>query len=170
MPSLLTQLAALLLGLLSGAMLLIGVALVPYWSALEPLEFSRWFAAYSPLIGRLMVPLGSLATVSVVLAAALARSRRLPSWPWLAVAAVSALFIAAIYPLYYTSANAALGSGTLAPDAVTAELARWRSWHWARTFAAGVPFVAVIRACSLHAGGAMPLPARMEGRAQGASR
>jgi hypothetical protein len=151
MPSLLTQLAALLLGLLTGAMLLIGVALVPFWSSLEPLELSRWFAAYSSLIGRLMIPLGSLATVSVVLAAGLARSRRLPSWPWLAVAAGSTLFIAAIYPLYYTSANAALGSSTLAPEAVTAELARWRSWHWVRIFAGVVAFVTVIRACSLQA-------------------
>jgi hypothetical protein len=151
MASPLTQLATFLLGLLTGAMLLIGVALVPYWGSLEPLEFSQWFAAHSSLVGRLMVPLGSLATVSVVVAASLARARRLPSWRWLAVAAVSALLIASIYPLYYTSANAALGSGTLAPAEVTAELARWRFWHWLRTAAGAVAFVAAIRACSLHA-------------------
>ena len=67
---LLIQPAAFLLGLLTGAMLLIGVSLVPYWSSLEPLEFSRWFSAHSGLIGRLMVPLGALATVTVVLAVA----------------------------------------------------------------------------------------------------
>ena len=98
-----------------------------------------------------MVPLGTLATGSVVLAAGLAGARRLPGWHWLAIAAASALFIAAIYPLYYTSANAALGSGALAPVEVTAELAQWRSWHWARIVAGAVAFLAAIRACSLSA-------------------
>lgn len=153
MPSsVVTQLATLLLGLLTGAMLLIGVALVPYWRSLEPLEFSRWFGAHASLIGRLMIPLGILATLSVVLAAALARSRGSAGWPWLAAAAVAALFVAAVYPLYFTGANAALGSGTLAAGEVTAELARWRSWHWGRTLAGGLAFVAAIRACSLRTG------------------
>jgi hypothetical protein len=151
MLSLLIQLAAFLLGLLTGAMLLIGVSLVPYWSSLEPLEFSRWFAAHSGLIGRLMVPLGGLATVTIVLAAGLAAVRRLPGRHWLALSAVSTLFIAAIYPLYYTTANAALGSGTLAPGEITVGLARWRAWHWARIIAGAVAFLAAIRACSLQA-------------------
>ena len=148
MPNLVLQLAALLIALLTGAMLLIGVALVPYWSSLDPLEFTEWFAAHASLIGRLMVPLGSLATVTVLLAAGLARARRLPSWPWLAVAGAAALFVAAIYPLYYTGANAALGSGTLTPSEVTAELGRWRFWHWARILAGVVASAAAIRACS----------------------
>ena len=148
MPLLLTQLAAVLLGLLTGAMLLIGVALVPYWSSLEPLEFSAWFAANVELIRRLMVPLGGLATLSVVLAATLAAVRRLPSWSWLAVAALSALFVAASYPLYYANANAALVSGTLEPSEISALLGRWRFWHWVRTVAGAVAFLATIRACS----------------------
>ncbi len=151
MPSLLAQLAALLLGLLTGAMLLIGISLVPYWTSLEPVEFSRWFAANSSLIGRLMVPLGSLATVVTVLAAVSAAVRRLPGWHWIATAAIAALFVAAIYPLYYTTANAALSSGALAPAEITAELARWRTWHWARIVAGAVAFVAAIRGCSLAA-------------------
>jgi len=148
MSRIITQLAALLLGLLTGAMLLIGVSLVPYWASLEPLEFSRWFAAHSSFIGRLMVPLGSLATVMTLLAAGVAATRDLPGSRWLALAAVSVLFIAAIYPLYYTDANAALGSGALGAAEITAELERWRSWHWARIAAGAVAFLAAIRACS----------------------
>jgi Na+-transporting NADH:ubiquinone oxidoreductase subunit NqrB len=134
-------------------MLLIGVAIVPYWRSLEPLEFSQWFAAHATLIGRLMIPLGSLATLSVLLAASVAAVRRLPGWACLAVAAISAGFIAAIYPLYYSGANTALGSGTLAPAEITAELTRWRSWHWARIVAGVVAFLGAIRACSLQARG-----------------
>ena len=163
MPSLLAQLAALLLGLLTGAMLLVGVSLVRYWSALEPLEFSQWFEDHSSLIGRLMVPLGSAATLSTVLAAALAGVRRLPGWRWLALSAAAALFIASIYPLYYASANAALGSDTLSPTEVTAELASWRSWHWARVVAGGVAFLAAIRAVAQQAHS----PAAQQGRAVG---
>jgi hypothetical protein len=142
----LNQLAALLLGLLTGAMLLIGASLVPHWISLEPLEFTRSFPASSERIGRLMLPLGGLATVTVVLAAWLAAVRRVPGRNSLALAAVSALFIGAVYPLYFSSANAALGSGTLSPEEVTMELARWRTWHWARTTAGAVAFAAAIHA------------------------
>jgi len=61
--------AAAALGLLSGAMLLIGVAVVPFWLSLQPSEFARWFREYSPLLGRLMLPLGVCATVLAIVAA-----------------------------------------------------------------------------------------------------
>ena len=75
-----------------------------------PLEFSAWFAANAHFIGRLMIPLGSVAVPTLLLAAAWAGARRSPGWRWLAFAAVPALFIGLVYPLYYTGANAALGS------------------------------------------------------------
>jgi hypothetical protein len=148
MTSLFAQLAAVLLGLLTGAMLLIGVALVPWWSSLDPLAFSAWFAAHASLIGRLMVPLGGLATLSILLAFGVAARRRAPGWQGLGVAAAGALFVAAIYPVYYTDANAALASGSLTPAEITAELARWRAWHWARVFAGALAFASAVHACA----------------------
>jgi len=45
-------LATAALGLLAGAMLLIAVALTPFWAALEPLAFARWFQDHSLLLAR----------------------------------------------------------------------------------------------------------------------
>jgi hypothetical protein len=89
MASLLAPLAAFPLGLLTGAMLVIAVALVPFWQSIDPLGLSRWFAAHSGRIGRLMVPLGGLAVLTTVLAAVVARAARAPGWPWLAAAALA---------------------------------------------------------------------------------
>ena len=148
MALLLARIATVLLGLLAGAMLLIGVAVVPYWRSLEPLEFSQWFAANSAFIGRLMVPLGTLATSSIIVAAVVARAKRAAGWPWLVVAAGFAAFIAAIYPLYYAEANAALGAQSLPSDAVVAELGRWQFWHWCRGAAGLLAFVCALAGAS----------------------
>src|SRR5205823_1458446 len=59
----LARLAAFLLGLLAGAMLAIGVGLVPYWQGLPPAEFRAWFGAHAWRIGGLMRPLGGSAVV-----------------------------------------------------------------------------------------------------------
>jgi hypothetical protein len=66
MAHLLAFLSALFLGLLAGAMLLIATALVPYWRSLEPAEFTAWFRKYSPLLGRVMLPLGASATLFAI--------------------------------------------------------------------------------------------------------
>src|SRR5207249_11722766 len=69
--------SAFLLGLLAGAMLLIALAVTPFWQSLPPAEFRVWFAANAFRIGRLMIPLGAAAAIAA-LAAALA-ARRLPA-------------------------------------------------------------------------------------------
>ena len=149
MASLLAYLAAAALGLLAGAMLLIAVALVPFWADLEPTGFARWFREHSPLLARIMLPLGASATVLAVLAASLARPLSSPHARWLVVAAVLAAAVAAVYPLYFTSANAALAGGALGASEITAELQRWRIWHWVRTAAGVLAFLAALRGLSL---------------------
>src|SRR5262245_3393411 len=56
--STLMMLACLVLGVLAGGMLVIGIAFVSFWKSLSPSDFQVWFASYSHLIGRLMIPLG----------------------------------------------------------------------------------------------------------------
>ena len=48
--------AAVLLGLTTGAMLLIGAGLIPYWASLSPAGYRSTFAAMD--FGRIMLPLG----------------------------------------------------------------------------------------------------------------
>src|SRR5438552_3407732 len=52
---------ALFLGLLAGAMLVIGVVLLPFWSGLPPVELRTWFARHAGRTGALMFPLGGAA-------------------------------------------------------------------------------------------------------------
>src|SRR5207245_10618722 len=65
--------SAFLLGLLAGAMLLIALAVAPFWQSLPPAEFRAWFAANAFRIGRLMIPLGAPAALAAVAAALAAR-------------------------------------------------------------------------------------------------
>jgi hypothetical protein len=132
-------------------MLLIAAALTPFWAALEPMESAGWFREYSPLLGRVMIPLGASSTVVALVAAWLARRASSPSFPWFAVAAALAVAVAAVYPLYFTSANAALAGGGLDGGQVALELARWRAWHWVRTIAGMLPFLAALRGLMLSA-------------------
>ena len=47
------QIAAVLLGLLGGGLLLLGLGFLPYWQSLDPLEFTQLFSANVPLIAAL---------------------------------------------------------------------------------------------------------------------
>jgi hypothetical protein len=149
LASALAYLATAALGLLAGAMLLIAVAIVPFWSSLEPTAFADWFRAYSPLLGRFMLPLGASAAILAVLAAALARPLSSPRFGSFALAAALAVAVGAVYPLYFSAANAAIAGKSLGADEIAAELVRWRSWHWFRTGAGVLGFLAALRGLSL---------------------
>jgi hypothetical protein len=69
--STLMMLSCLVLGLLTGAMLVIGISFVSFWKSLSPSDFQAWFASHSHLIGRLMIPLG-FGGVAVTVAAVVA--------------------------------------------------------------------------------------------------
>src|SRR5207247_10844602 len=61
--------SAFLLGLLAGAMLLIALAVAPFWQSLPPAEFRAWFVPNAFRIGRLMIPVGAAAAPAAVAAA-----------------------------------------------------------------------------------------------------
>ena len=144
--SALMMLACLVLGLLAGGMLVIGVAFVGFWKSLSPSAFQAWFASYSHLIGRLMIPLGAgsvAATVATLLAcwSAPATRRR-----WLFIAALSAIGVMATYPIFFAGTNESFVCGGLADSAVQSLLDRWAAWHWVRTGLGIVGFFASLRA------------------------
>jgi len=142
--SILLMLTCLLLGLLTGAMLVIGVALVSFWRSLSPSDFQVWFAANSHLIGRLMLPLGIgglVVSVAAVIAGWRGSARR-----WLLISAVSAIGVMITYPLFFAAANETFVRGGLADVAARSLLDRWAAWHWLRTGLGAVSFVAALRA------------------------
>ena len=130
--------SAFLLGLLAGAMLLIALAVAPFWQSLPPAEFRAWFAANAFRIGRLMIPLGA--------AAALA-ARGLPTRRSHLRAAACALGVAAITLAVNEPANQRFAAPGALGDAETrALLARWVAWHWVRVALGVGGFLAALRA------------------------
>lgn len=144
--SALTMLACLVLGLLTGGMLVIGVAFVSFWKKLSPGDFHAWFAAYSHLIGRLMIPLGS-SSVAVTLAALVAaRAGPVTRRRWLIVAALSAIGVMVTYPLFFAATNALFARGGLSDPELRSLLDQWATWHWVRTALGLLGFGAALRA------------------------
>jgi len=141
------RLACLFLGLLSGAMAAIAVALVPFWTALPPAEFRTWFAVHAPRIGALMFPLGGGAALFAT--AALVLGWGGPARVWLGLAAAGVLGVAAVTMLVNEPANARFAAPGALTDAETvALLARWRWWHGVRLALGLAGFYASLRALS----------------------
>src|SRR5262245_7948990 len=144
--SALMMLACLALGLLSGGMLVIGVAFVSFWKSLAPSDFQAWFASYSHLIGRLMIPLGVGSVAATVAALGACWSGSATRRAWLLVAALSAIGVMVTYPIFFVGANESFERGGLSDSTVRSMLDRWATWHWIRTGLGTVGFVAALRA------------------------
>jgi Domain of unknown function (DUF1772) len=129
----LTMLTWLVLGLLTGGMFVIGVAFVSFWRSLSPSDFQTWFASYSNLLGRLIIPLGT---------GSVAATRR----RWLLIAALSATGVMMTYPIFFAGTNESFVSGDLSDSATRSLLDRWATWHWIRTGLGIVGFFAALRA------------------------
>jgi len=133
------HLAALFLGLLAGAMLVIAVVLVPFWHALPPTELRKWFARHAGRTGALMFPLGGMALVAAL--ATWLTTRGTPA----ALAAAGAAGVAAVTLLVNEPANRRFAGPVYLSDADTvALLGRWRRWHWLRVGLGLVAFVAAL--------------------------
>lgn len=140
------QIAAVLLGVLGGGLLLLALGFLPYWQSLTPAEFTHLFSANVPFIAAAMKPIGFSAAGITWLATGLAMWKKLPSRWWLLAAAVFALCMLATFPTYFVGANAALAAGEMSAANITAELSRWQQVHWVRTVAAIAACVCAVRA------------------------
>src|SRR5262252_5776101 len=142
----LMMLACIVLGLLAGGMLVIGVAFVSFWKSLSPSDFQIWFASYSHLIGRLMIPLGAGSVAIAVVTLVACWSGSAPRRASLLVAALSAIGVMVTYPLFFAETNASFERGGLSDSAVRSLLDRWATWHWIRTGLGIVGFITALRA------------------------
>jgi len=140
------MLACLVLGLLAGGMLVIGVAFVSFWKSLSPSDFQTWFASYSHLIGRLMIPLGAGSVAATAAALVSCWSGPATRRAWLLVAALSAIGVMVTYPVFFAGTNEAFVRGGLSDSTVRSLLDRWAAWHWIRTVLGIVGFIAALRA------------------------
>jgi hypothetical protein len=137
--------AAVVLGIATGAMLLIGVVLVPFWRAQPPATFRAWFAAWAPRLGRLMRPLGGGAALLAFAAAWLRAGGPGAGAAW--TAAAGALGVVGVTLAVNERANARfLATPAPGDGEVRALLARWAAWHWVRIASGLVATWAAVRA------------------------
>src|SRR5262245_19624183 len=144
--STLMTLTCLALGLLAGGMLVIGVSFVSFWKSLSPADFQAWFAAYSHLIGRLMLPLGGAGVAASVATLVTCWSGPATRRGWLLIAALSVTGVMVTYPIFFAGANESFERGGLSDSAARSLLDQWATWHWIRTALGMVGFIAALRA------------------------
>ena len=142
--SVVTVLAVLGLGVSAGALVTEGAVLVPFWRGQRPEAFLAWYRQHAALLFRFF---GSLEVVTtlVTVAALVMHWRAAGAMPGLLVLAVLLLVgVLAVFPLYFQQVNASFERGSIAPERVADELARWARWHWLRTVLALGAFAAVV--------------------------
>ena len=140
MSALLRLLCVASAGVFAGAMLTEGFVLVPYWRALAPADFLSWYAANDQRLFGFFAPLTAAAALIAVVAALASFWEGHPG-RWAGVVAAGLMVVAVgTFFVYFEQTNASFAAGTIAVERVPAELARWASWHWART---GISIVAL---------------------------
>lgn len=146
---LLAEASVLMIGILTGAMVLIALAIVSFWGSLEPSDYRLWFTTHAFHLGRVMVPLGGLSTLVAGLAWLAARRRPLTSRRWLMAALLCLLTLALTYGVFVAPINALLGSSQVLSDLeIRALLSSWKAWHWVRVVLGLLAFAAGVRACA----------------------
>jgi hypothetical protein len=122
-------LATLALGMAAGAMMAEGAVLVPWWRAMPPEAFLRWYAENARRLFDFYGPLEIVSATLTLLAAVVHR----PSRRWFIGAALLSLAVLAAFPIYFRDVNASFESGAIGVDRLPGELGRWAAWHWGRT-------------------------------------
>lgn len=126
-------LAAAGMGLFVGALLAEAMVMVPMWRTLPPQEFFRLHAAHAHRLYSFFAPLTVSATCLALAAGVLSMTVEHPGRLASVVTAVLALLMLLTYFLYFQRANTSFAQATVAPEDLSAELARWAAWHWLRT-------------------------------------
>jgi hypothetical protein len=148
LSDLLQYLSAATLGLWVGALLIEGAVLVPLWRSLPPAEFFAWHPASGPRLYRFFYPLTVLATLATIAAAVASVLANHPGRWLVVIAGVLSVAIVATYFLYFERANAKFAAAAISSKELTAELARWASWHWVRVAFGLAAFGAILLAIS----------------------
>jgi hypothetical protein len=138
------HLSAAVLGVFFGSQLTEGLVLVPYWRALPPEEFLRWYAANDARLVRYFGPLTTVTALLAVAAALVTWWQGHPGGATTLLAAAIMIAIVASFFVYFERANRSFATAAITAPAVDGELARWNAWHWMRTLLAGVAFAAAL--------------------------
>jgi len=144
MGSALVLLANVALGLSAGAVMAEGAVLIPSWRSLRPEAFLDWYRRHAALLFKFFGSLELVAAGLAILAALFAWLAGDAAARPLAFAALLAVLVLAVFPLYFQRANASFAEGTIDLADVGAELRRYTVWHWVRVAIAVAAFAMAV--------------------------
>ncbi len=133
----LAVLSTMLTGFFTGAMLLVALAILPYWDSLAPQAFHSWFVQNGHWLGNVMVPLLFGSLVLAIFTTIAARENRKS----FALSAAYLLAIVVFYALYSAKINEVLLTPEMLSSAEISSLrGRWGALHWVRVILGGLSF------------------------------
>jgi len=143
-------LSAVATGLLTGAMLFIGLSVAPWLRSLPPAELQAWIWSYAPVMRHAMLPIGALPTLLALAALAFSQdySPRCRRWLMLGAGCLVAAFVlqfAWAEPLDIARA----GASTLSKRDKAALVWREVFWDWLRAGLGFAAFLATLSALRL---------------------
>jgi magnesium-transporting ATPase (P-type) len=124
------RITVLILGIFSGAMTLIALALVRYWNTLSPENYRQSFQTVGDFLGAVMIPLMLLSIVCTLICTIIFKENRKR---WL----FAFILVALIIPLYAFAHgpinDQILGNLPLSTEAISDLRQKWVLYHWVRT-------------------------------------
>ena len=150
MQQVLLGLSAISTGLLTGAMLFIGLSVAPWLRSLSPAEFHTWILSYGPTILRAILPMDALSIVLALATLVFSRGHSVACRRLLMVAAACLVGGSVVHLGGNVRTSAALvGSLVLSKREEAAILGREILWHWLRVLSGLIAFLATLSAFRL---------------------
>ena len=150
MQQVLLGLSAISTGLLTGAMLFIGLSVAPWLRSLSPAEFHTWILSYGPTILRAILPMDALSIILALATLVFSRGHSVACRRLLMVAAACLVGGSVVHLGGNVRTSAALvGSLVLSKREEAAILGREILWHWLRVLSGLIAFLATLSAFRL---------------------
>jgi class 3 adenylate cyclase len=147
---LLPRISAVSAGLLTGAMLFIGLSVAPWLETLPPAEFHAWIWSYGPAMRQVIVPMGTMSTLLGIAALAFSRGAN-PACRRLLLVAAACLLAASLLPFVWVEpmVTARQGVSLLSRPQEAALLDHEIFWDWLRIMLSLAAFLTTLSALRL---------------------
>jgi hypothetical protein len=134
------------LSLFAGAAIFVLFVMVPAWKYMDPEEVMNWFKNLGSTIGLVMMPMEIIPLIlSGVLFMKLRRENSRASHMWMWVNCLNVAVLISFF-VYFLPVNMQFINGTMAAQAIPAELDTWKMVHALRTIAIVLSVIIAIRA------------------------
>jgi len=137
------EVAVALIGILAGALVVVGAPLGGFWQSVDPQALHDLFLRHAESVNAIVIPIAYVAAFVTVLTATAKWAAHAANRGWFLVAAALVVVVVAMQPLYFGPATAAVANA--APGDIAQTLGGWRDFHWLRVAICLAALIAAIR-------------------------